>query len=518
MKKLVLAILLMCVIFLSVLTGCAKDNVGDKNGDMSVDKQESNFGTDAEIENIENSDYIEKIPSIKKTVTEVVYQEVTPYFDNRILVKQAGKYGIIDNLGNIIMPIAQPYTIKPLNMNAVAFVDNKKLGVLSLSGEVLVPAIYNDIDTVNEDLIRLKKTNIYEKDSSSYDDINKFYSIKKGDYLNLEIVGYVENVVAGQDFFIITYSTREKQDMRKIITFEGEIVDIDANIPSSYIKMDLTGGGSRFNYGTIYKTSNNNEYIVYHKHLIDINGNTVVDLSGEDCHFVFDDSRDFCCSDEIIISENIQESGEKNYYNHYVFNLMTYEKKKIDVLDENALVTDVMSNGFFEINVWYEDIWNDYYGLMNDKYEIVLEPIYDAVDDYVNGYCPIELNGYIGFVDENGNSFPPQIPEENVVEDDIFTYLYTPPYGRGSLINPRTGEILPYEEADLKDDFDGAEKLGIFEAILWDEDTGAKYKSFVTWDGPIVEHKFPNTEIKLSDDGKVAVYSQGAVYTIVELE
>lgn len=523
MKKFISILLLSCMFF--SITGCSNGNLKTKYDTTLEDKQKNNLESEKDIGKEHVYDAEEVLVPKKTTVTEVVYQEVLPYLDNRIVVKQAGLYGIIDNLGNIVMPITQPYEIQPMTNDTAVLIDSGKYGILSLNGEVLVPAIYDGIDVINEDLILLQNLNIatennlFNPTTEDYiDTINKFYSVKNRNYLDLEIVGYIGQIIVGQNFFVIDYSTREKYNIKKIITFDGRIININYDIPSEHYYLDVTGSGvisMRFK-GTIYKTSNNHEYLISQKYLIDMQGNIIIDFSNEDSHFVFDNTKDFCFSDEVIVSQIVKKEGIRKYYNHYIFNLKTNEKKKIDVLSDNILVTDVFSNGFYEINIWPEgESRQNYYGLMNDRYEVIVEPVYDSIEDCVNGYFPVKLNEYWGYADEFGNVLPPQFEDDKIQKGNEFAYNYVSDYN-GGLIHPKTGGTLPYRKVDHID-FKYSD-CWMCLATLTDDETGEEYKSFVTWDGPIVEHKFPNDQIKVSNDGKVAVYNKGTLYTIVELQ
>lgn len=522
MKKLYIG-LIVFVVFLTVFTGCSESDFIEGNKNIFSDNQEAKLERDENSDNKEdsNDDHSTEENSnvFEGTVTEVVYQEVLPYLDNRIVVKQAGLYGIIDNLGNIVMPITQKCKIQPSPNETVAIIDGGKYGVLSLNGDVLVPAIYDAIDIINEDVLLLQQLSISSKNNTinaNYEDyrgvITRFYSLKHRDYIDLEITDAIEQITVGQSFFTISCLTGGKHILN-IISFDGEVIGITEITPHTH----YTTSASGFGYGveslvrTIYKTSNNNEYIVTQKHLIDIQGNIIVDLTDENCHFIFNENKDFCYSDEIIISE-----GGHGNYTHYVFNLISHKKEKIAVLDNNTKVSEeVMSNGFYEISTLPEgNSYTCYFGLMNDKYEIIVDPIYDSIEDCVNGYFPVELNEYWGYADEFGNVLPPQFEDEKIQRYNKFAYNYVSDYN-GGLIHPKTGDVLPYREVD-NIDFKYSDNWMCL-ASLVDDETGEEYYSFVTWDGPIVSHKFPNEKISISNDGKVAVYNKGAVFTIVEL-
>lgn len=520
MKK--LYIVLIVFVFLTVFAGCTEGDFIKGNKNMFSDNQEAKIERDENTDNMEDSNEghstEENSNVFEGTVTEVVYQEVLPYLDNRIVVKQAGLYGIIDNLGNIVMPITQKCKIQPLPNETVALIDGGKYGVLSLNGDVLVPAIYDAIDIINEDLMLLQQLNVSSRNNSiSVNDedyrgtITRFYSVKHRDYMDLEITDAIERVTVGQSIFTISCLTEGKHRLN-IISFDGEVIGVTEIASHTHYTTRANGSGAGVEslVGTIYKTSNNNEYIVTQKHLIDIHGNIIVDFTDDNMHFVFNDNRDFCVSDEIIISEG----GSRNY-THYIFNLISHKKEKIEILNNNTKVYDVKANGFYEISTLPEgNSYTCYFGLMNDKYEIIVDPIYDSIEDCVNGYFPVELNEYWGYADEFGNVLPPQFEDDKIQRYNKFAYNYVSDYN-GALIHPKTGEALPYREVDHIDLKYSDYWMCL--AILTDDETDEEYYSFVTWDGPIVSHKFPNKKISVSNDGKVAVYNKGAVFTIVEL-
>ncbi len=517
MKKFLMPIFIFCLGLL-ILTGCSLQDSEEiernpkEKKHFQTEDAENTVQHENEQENLDEivDNAIEELSVPEKHVTEVVYQEVLPYLDNRIVVKQAGLYGIIDNVGNIVMPIDKPYRIQP-TINSAVFVDNEKCGVLSLGGEVLIPAIYDGGKILSDDLILLQKI---ENDDTI---INRIYSNRYG--LDIELSGLINStVVVGDRFYAIGVGDFAKEDCCiKIITFDGEIIDVSDFTPYMHDNTDASGSGvssSRFK-GAIYKTSENKEYLVTQKLLIDELGNIIVDLTKENACFVFDEDKGFCCSDEIIISDFTKTKDYRRSYTHYVFNLISHKKERITALNNNTKVgEDVLANGFYEISTPGGNGYKCYYGLMNDKYEVIAEPIYESIEDCVNGYFPVELNEHWGYVDEHGDVLLPQFEDDKIQRYNRFAYNYTSDE-KGGLIHPKTGDALPYRKVDHIDlkysDF------WMCLAILTDEETGEEYKSFVTWDGPITEHRFPNDRITVSNDGKVAVYNKGAVYTIVEL-
>lgn len=509
MKK--LYIVLIVFVFLTVFVGCTEGDFIEGNNNMFSNNQEAKLERDENTDNMEDSNEghstKENSNVFEGTVTEVVYEEVIPYLNNRIVVKQAGRYGIIDNQGESVMPITQNNPIEPLNMNAVMFFENNKFGVLSTYGDELLPAIYDNAYAINEDLIRLETSSTYIKNGVLYKDINgtqhDIYSISQENFVGERITGQNTHFYANEDVFAVSWSDTSNGDNKNyfaIFNIYGKRLHFEEGY----------GSGSFYIY-------NGKHYIVTDKKVFDVEG-IVCDLSNTEKSFLNSDYG-FFNTDKILIKEPVKYENYRWYYNYYVFNLNDLVIEPIESIAENIGISEIKDNGFYEIYQQPEGTYHTYYGLMNDKFQTIVEPIYNSIGDYINGYFPVELDDYIGYADEKGNIVHPTIAIEDLQTFDKFAYSWTK--NNGMLINPSTGESLPCEKADLINDsdyfYEKIENKGIYEAILTDEDTGEKYKSFVTWDGPIVSHKFPNKKISVSNDGKVAVYNKGAVFTIVEL-
>lgn len=88
-----------------------------------------------------------------KVVVPFVYQQAFSISNNRALVKQYGKYGIINKANKIILPFDFDW-IEPNFLDTLIKVKaGDKFGILDLSGDTLLPLIYEKIGRINNDPI-----------------------------------------------------------------------------------------------------------------------------------------------------------------------------------------------------------------------------------------------------------------------------------------------------------------------------------------------------------------------------
>ncbi len=93
---------------------------------------------------------------------ECKYQDISPCYyneDNRYIVKNNGKYGIIDKRGNVIIPIEYDGISNWVEYSPPEHfvIKNKKHGLISREGKIYLPTVYDELRFYSYDLIKVRQ-------------------------------------------------------------------------------------------------------------------------------------------------------------------------------------------------------------------------------------------------------------------------------------------------------------------------------------------------------------------------
>lgn len=99
---------------------------------------------------------------INKELTEIVpcgkYKNVhLQYFDQRIIVSENGKFGLLDIAGKIKVPLQYDSTGQYFTSGVLAVKKEGKWGMMDRDGKIVIPIVYDEVDHYREDVVRLRK-------------------------------------------------------------------------------------------------------------------------------------------------------------------------------------------------------------------------------------------------------------------------------------------------------------------------------------------------------------------------
>ena len=372
-------------------------------------------------DNYDNESYKTKI--LDDTGTEILftYDNVMPiennidnrvvYDENTLIVIKDGKYGLSNLNGKEILAPTYDnlYALSGVERSLIAESGGKKGLVNSYTGEVIIPAEYQNIESISknyEDGFIVKddqgKYGLYALDKSKildtkYDDIKKI--VGNGNYVvvegsKTEIVDKSGNVILDKGFDSITELGSDsfvvmKKNKYAVVDTNGENIisdyeDIKLSQPNYYI---VKKDGK---YGVIDKEEN---------HIIEFNYEKITYIkegSFYECEKdtfktdVYDNGFNAVLEDVIISDLNIdggyvrvRQGDEYKYYN-FKFE----EKSNKDVLPTNTLFL-IKENGK--------------YGYENKDGERIVDCIYDdAKEQNEYGFCAVNKDGLWGTLKSDG--------------------------------------------------------------------------------------------------------------------
>lgn len=334
------------------------------------------------------------------------------YEKNLLKVKKDEKYGLIDLLGNEVLPIEYDNisTLKGVE-NSILVQKDGKYGLVNSEGSIIIEANYKEIKSIEED---------YKKGYITIDENNKYGVI---DYNKKQLLPneYEEiKQVYGQNLFVIKESDKEKlidseknvvlekgfDEIKQILQYSEGIIFTDSKkygvmnlngdeiIPAEYeeikeAKDSIFIAKKDGKYGIIDKEKNtkvefNYSNITYNKQADiylaeDENYNTVV-LDNQ-----FNNKLQGILS-EINTDKGYMKLRVGDEYKYYNFKFE--EKSNKDILASNTLFLSKKDGK---------------YGFVNSKDEVVVDYIYDdATEQNSYGYAAVKKDGKWGSIDTNG--------------------------------------------------------------------------------------------------------------------
>ena len=307
------------------------------------------------------NDLVKKVTEVGKLDIEVEY--IGEFYDGLAVIKQNGKYGYIDKLGNIV--------IKPQYRDAGNFVDNlasvcvgddyssQECGYIDKTGKVVIDFKYKDAKdfSFGYGVVKSKLGNnniVIDKDGNEI--ITRSYSMFFGPI--------------SKNLFIVTANDPLRGyaivDQNEKVIIDG-IAQSGKNIDGLIQVKEVADKGSFWNDGKWG--------------YIDENGKLVI-------NFQYDFAGDYVDGIAGVVKDG--KFGFINKNNEYIIN-PTFEYGKLTVLPS-------YSDGL--VRIYVKPIWTIY----DTKGEKVFEKGDDfSIQSYKDGYAVFIKNGKYGFLDKEGN-------------------------------------------------------------------------------------------------------------------
>lgn len=342
---------------------------------------------------------------------------------NTFVFRQGASYGVAAFNGQILLS-PQEKQLVHISDNQVAYVNNKKIGVMTHSGKTLIPAAYDSIYVAGKGYMG-KKDGLYYffnledgRISQPYDDVedlaNSQYLImqngKKGIY---DSAGHRELLSTEYDdikllknpynetqiFFQVTKASTIKDD----VEYNG-VIDLNGDVllPTLYTKLSfindhlLVYEDPQKVQGTYDTISGYNSGLL-HNHIkydsdsqlaITVSTNRQYGIIDADGHFLVESTNDY-------IYENgnffiVEKDEKKAFFSKEKQQLTPYKYDTVFSF-QNIGETEaaIISIG----NLW---------GLLNPNGSYLVPPEYDAINEFVNGYAIVSKDNKYGFINTKG--------------------------------------------------------------------------------------------------------------------
>ena len=332
-------------------------------------------------------------------------------------IKNNGKYGIIDSQGNIKIPIKYDY-INHIKTTTVAVVrkDNKRGLIEIKSGTFLTPLEYDNIFYLNEDLLHIKKDNLFGIMNLSgrievpciYDDFERYPPAVRRFFVYLRNGkwGFLDNNFKESIPFIYDDVTNFSGSKALVKSGEWYFIDTDGNKCENLPIQPKEK--PEFHRGLVFA-----EDIDRNEYLINSHGKILHVLSEVDR----DDFRS--TTDNLI---RIKQSGKWGitdtlgnvivpfYYENITYCSDRIILVKIDgkygLIDRNAEYKEIVPIKYDWIIYHADDLFSvkidGKHGLINSKNKFLIPPEYDNIGNSYEGMIKLKKDDKWGYADFRG--------------------------------------------------------------------------------------------------------------------
>ncbi len=154
-------IIILILIFLTLNAFAQKGPVKHLRPDETF--QPGRFATESKAKLPSEEDYIMAVKTTGKDYTEVIftYNEIKyplfdsyiPLGDNLVSTEKNKKYGLITDQGKILISAKYPYRIINTFDNLLLVTDQNKYGIMDKEQNIIVPIVYNELKLIDDNII-----------------------------------------------------------------------------------------------------------------------------------------------------------------------------------------------------------------------------------------------------------------------------------------------------------------------------------------------------------------------------
>lgn len=352
----------------------------------------------------EKTGYIGVKNSLDETIVDAIYEDVILDDEQYIIVVQNDKVGILDQNGKTLLPCDYDKPIDNTSDLIVACSKNGKWGIVNYRNETLLPFEYETINVLGGshkgEIVSLKKNGKYTiadvselrpKTGFIFDKLETgrvlfdngldcVYNPEQSQLIAIQTNnkwGFIDE--SGQ--YIISPQYGDGEDYRNRIFVNGTAAvekDGKYGIINEKGKTIVP-----FIYSRIYMQLNDAPSIYYFAE--DNQGYNIFSSFGEKITKRHYSKLDLCC-DSLTSFEKNNKCG--------IIDLKTGEEVSAAVYDE------IYSYGFGEDKIMVKK--GDNWGCINRRGELVFDFIYQEVNRYSGGVCPVKKDGKWGLLKSNG--------------------------------------------------------------------------------------------------------------------
>ncbi|MGM9552626.1 MAG: WG repeat-containing protein [Clostridia bacterium] len=316
------------------------------------------------------------------------------------------KTGLVNQYGKIVIPAIYD-RLWTMNENLVCVIDGDFTGVLDTSGNVIIPIEYDASWGDNMAILNGSRIRVIKNDAEGLMDLNGNWIIPLG-YEWMDKLGTSNN-----------YIVARKNGMYRILDNNGNII--------------------LENYEEIDSLYNTDKYIRITQNglcgIADYNANVIIPTEYESINFI---------KDNIFSAEKSGQWGLIDTNNNTIIpfeykwvgsvannivNCYTFDKKDY-LYDLNGNCISESKYYISEINssdknlIFIED--NDKHGAMNSNNEIIVPLVYDSIEVFSENLFAVQKDGLYGLIDMTGNVVlpieqPREIRGKDLLNNDWIT-------------------------------------------------------------------------------------------------
>jgi len=310
------------------------------------------------------------------------YDQICPFHNGLALVSENHKWGVIDSVGNEVVPCKYEILLG-LSEGMAAFKKDGLFGYIDKSGEEVIAYQYDWADPFSEGLAAVRKGERYGYINTKGDIVIPFkFSSAEPFREGLAAVIYPN----GKSGFINNKGEMElSYNFNRSLGFSNGLAAVQSNDEEGYYFIDKKGKRlTEMNWMDYRGTME--EFTGKYASLITlVGGCVVIDNKGNEIiPFSFRECLPICCEDVFIIKEDegyiIKDSSNKT------------------VCSLNYDDVGTFSDGLIEVGK------KGKYGYMNKNGEEVIPLVYDACGPFSEGLAAVVKDGLYGIIDKKGES------------------------------------------------------------------------------------------------------------------
>ena len=289
-----------------------------------------------------------------------IYTDINVIQFNRFLAKKDDKYGILDSLGNVLIPFE--YNLHDLDLRIdkdfYILAKDSLFGCLDINGKKIIPFKYDDVKINRKNLALVLKENEWY-----------FFNLKKKKLRKVPIQRFYFE--SDSEFLVV-----ENED-----NSSDTLIDKCGTVISGKYKLWKMGDGIGYFYGDKYDEATVNGKGA----LIRTDGSVFMSGDYEQYDYHFGSYKERKILGHLIIVKKNEKYG-----------LIDTLKNIIIPLEYDAI--KYLTTDIFKVKK------GNYYGLLSIQNKVITEIEYEDIDFFKDGLVRVKKNGLYGFINQLGET------------------------------------------------------------------------------------------------------------------
>jgi len=345
-----------------------------------------------------------------KQVLPHAFEMIDGFYCGRALVKKRGKYGVMDETGKELFYTDYGRIDRFANDYALVYTTPKdgviKVGIINKSGKVVVPAIYQWLESTgnfSDGLAAMARNGKYGFVDTTgrviaqfnYDKVESFRNGIAKVWVGQQQVGYINR--KGKEVIPANFAAMDQANLRRY--YDEFIIGLRDSMQHVF---DYSGKEiSTLNYKTISEFNENDKSFIVSINnkfgILDSNFRIIIPTGYESLEMIFPGK---------IAA---RKQGKIGFINQAGKLLYSFGYDSIDPFESDHV--NAYENGLAEVRI------NGKKGLINSYGKLVVPVIYDKIESFSHSLAVVKRNGKYGFVNFKGKEVIPAIYSEAIAYD-----------------------------------------------------------------------------------------------------